>query len=457
MKRAAVYSGRNRPGHAASGTSEQDAATDASASDAGAPGARPSFRGRLGAAGRRHQGLLLFAAGLLVAATAGFAYLANQTTPREFVQEDIDAAVLHTLETKTMPSRAAKAAELVRQSVVRVNGFDDEKDAKKDADSKDSKDSKDPRDSKDSKDPKDPKDSKSSKDSKDSRDSKDAKSPKGSKDPKSARESTDGKDSKSAKGSADAKGAGNSKNGNDSKSANAKGAKDPKNGRALEGPNDSRESKDSRDSKGGKDGKDGKDKEPQSARNGDDPTHPEGEERHGRVGTGVVIIDNGTILTNLHVVAGAKRLTVTFYDGMESEAELIAAQPENDLAVIRAKKIPDDLPAATLGSSMRLQPGDDVVAVGFPFGIGPSVSAGVVSGLNRGFRSGDGKRQLTKLIQFDAAVNPGNSGGPLVTMDGEVVGIVTAIFNPTESRTFIGIGFAATIESAGAAVGMPPF
>ena len=119
---------------------------------------------------------------------------------------------------------------------------------------------------------------------------------------------------------------------------------------------------------------------------------------------------------------------------MESEAELVAAQPENDLAVIRAKKIPDDLPAATLGSSLRLQPGDEVVAVGFPFGIGPSVSAGVVSGLNRGFRSADGKRKLTRLIQFDAAVNPGNSGGPLVTMDGEVVGIVTAIFNPTEAR-----------------------
>ncbi|MBK7470985.1 MAG: trypsin-like peptidase domain-containing protein [Betaproteobacteria bacterium] len=177
----------------------------------------------------------------------------------------------------------------------------------------------------------------------------------------------------------------------------------------------------------------------------------------GRVGSGVVILDNGTILTNLHVVAGAKRLTVTFYDGTESEATLVAAQPENDLAVIRAKKIPDDLPAATLGASNRLMPGDDVVAVGFPFGIGPSVSAGVVSGLNRGFRSGDGKRKLGRLIQFDAAVNPGNSGGPLITMDGEVVGVVTAIFNPTEHRTFIGIGFAATIESAGSAVGIPPF
>src|SRR5206468_7663175 len=117
----------------------------------------------------------------------------------------------------------------------------------------------------------------------------------------------------------------------------------------------------------------------------------------------------------------------------------------------------DDQPAATLGSSMKLKPGDEVVAVGYPFGIGPSVSAGVVSGLNREFRSPDGNRVLNKLIQFDAAVNPGNSGGPLVTMDGEVVSIVTAILNPTPARTFIGIGFAVPIENAAQAAGLPPF
>jgi S1-C subfamily serine protease len=97
------------------------------------------------------------------------------------------------------------------------------------------------------------------------------------------------------------------------------------------------------------------------------------------------------------------------------------------------------------------------VAVGFPFGIGPSVSAGVVSGLDRSFRSPEGRQVMTGLIQFDAAANPGNSGGPLITMDGEVIGIVTAILNPTPARTFIGIGFAATIENAGGAVGIPPF
>ena len=98
-----------------------------------------------------------------------------------------------------------------------------------------------------------------------------------------------------------------------------------------------------------------------------------------------------------------------------------------------------------------------VIAVGFPFGIGPSVSSGIVSGLRREYRSADGKRKLTNLIQFDAAANPGNSGGPLVTADGEVVGIVTAILNPGDSAVFIGIGFAVPIENAAAAVGLTPF
>jgi serine protease DegQ len=175
------------------------------------------------------------------------------------------------------------------------------------------------------------------------------------------------------------------------------------------------------------------------------------------IGTGVVIVDNGTILTNLHVVAGSKRLKVTFADGSESDATLIGVQPEHDLAVLRARSIPDDLVAATMRSTADLQPGDEVIAVGYPFGIGPSVSGGVVSGLRREFRSPQGQRKLTNLIQFDAAANPGNSGGPLVTMDGSVVGIVTAILNPSEQRTFIGIGFAVPIENAAAAAGMPPF
>jgi len=175
------------------------------------------------------------------------------------------------------------------------------------------------------------------------------------------------------------------------------------------------------------------------------------------VGSGVVIVDKGTILTNLHVVFGAKRVQVVFADGLESAATVTGVRPEHDLAVLQAEKIPDDLLAATMRSTADLALGDQVVAVGFPFGIGPSATAGVVSGLRREFLSPEGKRLLTNLIQFDAAVNPGSSGGPLVTTRGEVVGIVTAILNPTSQRFFVGIGFAVPIENAAAAVGVPPF
>jgi serine protease DegQ len=189
--------------------------------------------------------------------------------------------------------------------------------------------------------------------------------------------------------------------------------------------------------------------------NGED--NPEQRAMERSLGTGVVIIDNGTILTNLHVVSGAKRVRVRFSNGHESDAALVGAQPENDLAVLKASSLPDDLEAATMRSTGDLRPGDHVIAVGHPFGIGPSVSYGVVSGLRREFRSPEGQKTLTNLIQFDAAANPGNSGGPLVTMDGQVVGIVTAILNPSEQRTFIGIGFAVPIENAANAAGMPPF
>jgi S1-C subfamily serine protease len=174
-------------------------------------------------------------------------------------------------------------------------------------------------------------------------------------------------------------------------------------------------------------------------------------------GTGVVIVDTGIILTNLHVIHGAKAIKVVFHDGTESDAVVTGVQPEHDLAVLQAKTIPDDLAAATLRSTQGLRPGDPVVAVGFPFGIGPSVSSGVISGLGREYQNADGKRILTNLIQFDAAVNPGNSGGPLITPEGEVVGIVTGLLNPTEHRVFIGIGFAVPIENAAGAVGLSPF
>ena len=174
------------------------------------------------------------------------------------------------------------------------------------------------------------------------------------------------------------------------------------------------------------------------------------------IGTGVLINEDGTILTNLHVAAAAEHLTVTFWDGYTSPAVIVGAQPQDDLAVIKATNPPEEMFPATLTSTRGLNPGDEVAAVGFPFGIGPSVSTGVVSGLRRDYVK-DGKVELRNLIQFDAAANPGNSGGPLVNRDGEVLGIVTAILNPTAERFFVGIGFAVPIENAAGAAGLSPF
>jgi S1-C subfamily serine protease len=172
-------------------------------------------------------------------------------------------------------------------------------------------------------------------------------------------------------------------------------------------------------------------------------------------GSGVVIVNRGKILTSLHVVAGAGRIRVTFADGLESDAKIVSQHPENDLAVLQADTVPDDLQAAPMRTKAGLNPGDAVVAVGFPFGIGPSVSAGVVSGLKRQFRTTSGDF-LSNLIQFDAAVNPGSSGGPLLNAAGELVGIVTAMLDPGGGG-FAGIGFAVPIETAAGAAGNPPF
>jgi S1-C subfamily serine protease len=181
---------------------------------------------------------------------------------------------------------------------------------------------------------------------------------------------------------------------------------------------------------------------------------PDGESESD-LGSGVVVDDGGTILTCLHVVKDATDIKVEFVDGTESEASIIATQPENDLAVLQPQVIPDNLIPATLASASMLQVGDQVVAIGNPFGITGSLSSGVVSGLGRIFKSAETGEILTNLIQFDAAVNPGNSGGPLINRTGEVVGIVTSLLNPTEQSVFIGIGFAVPIETAASALGPP--
>lgn len=308
MKKAPLYSRTRRPPPATPGPA---------AAPSTAAAAPPKPPGRLRRFAARHPAPLWGLGGALVALAVVFGTLGIKPGQRPLTQDDIDAAVRHTLEKEPLPSAAAKAYEAIIPSVVRVVGLMDENDT---------------------------------------------------------------------------------------------GKSDPEQ-RAMERS----------------------------------------------LGSGVVIIDNGTILTNLHVVSGAKKIRVTFANGFETEAMMVGAQPENDLAVLRAMALPDDLEAATMRSTADLRPGDQVIAVGHPFGIGPSVSAGVVSGLKREFRSPEGEQRLTNLIQFDAAANPGNSGGPLVTMDGQVVGIVTAILNPSEQRTFIGIGFAVPIENAAQAAGMPPF
>jgi len=334
MRRPAFYSRSPRTQPPAADEAAERADAPASPETAGAGSLPPETPVRKAGwqPGRRSFALLVM---LSAAMVAGAVLWAPRPGTKVLTQKDIDAAVLRTLQTNTLPSPAAKAADIIRPSVVRVVSYGEEK--------------------------------------------------------------------------------------------NTPEAKTQKRGRNM-----------------------AKGKPPEAPNDGGAP----GEFERG-VGTGVVIVDKGVILTNLHVVAGADKIKVTFYDGLEAPATITGVQPENDLAVLQAQKIPDDLIPATMRSTADLRPGDQVAAVGFPFGIGPSVSDGVVSGLHRAFED-EHSRKLTDLIQFDAAANPGNSGGPLINADGEVVGIVTAILNPSGSRTFAGIGFAMPIETAASAVGENP-
>jgi S1-C subfamily serine protease len=175
-----------------------------------------------------------------------------------------------------------------------------------------------------------------------------------------------------------------------------------------------------------------------------------GSSRADGLGTGVVANANGVILTALHVVRGAQSINVTFADGTTSAATIRAADPTIDIAALTTDTMPSVLVPAVLGGGAAV--GDTVIAVGNQLGLTSSATTGVVSGLNRATTGEDG-RGLAGLIQFDAAVNPGSSGGPLVNARGETIGIVVALANPTAARTFIGIGFAVPIGSAVAAGG----
>ena len=153
------------------------------------------------------------------------------------------------------------------------------------------------------------------------------------------------------------------------------------------------------------------------------------------LGSGVIIDPSGIILTNNHVIDGADEVIVELADGREFRANDVRTDPQTDLAVLRIK-VDEPLPAAQLGDSAAMDIGDWVLAIGCPFELDLTVSAGIISGKGRALAAG----RRANFLQTDAAINPGNSGGPLVNLDGEVVGINTAIASST--GTYQGVGFA---------------
>jgi S1-C subfamily serine protease len=165
-------------------------------------------------------------------------------------------------------------------------------------------------------------------------------------------------------------------------------------------------------------------------------------------GSGIVIDTQGTILTNYHVVADATNLEVTFSDDTTASAQVVGTDPGNDLAVIRIDVSGQKLTPAPLGDSDAIRVGDPVLAIGQPFELESTLTQGIVSATGRTFSEGQGTRPIRNMIQTDAAVNPGNSGGPLIDCQGQVIGINTALENPTGEDVNVGIAFAVPINTA---------
>jgi len=177
-------------------------------------------------------------------------------------------------------------------------------------------------------------------------------------------------------------------------------------------------------------------------------TTPLGDFPETGAGSGIVIDDQGHILTNNHVVSGAQKLEVTLSDGTTATAKLVGRDPGSDLALIKVDVPKEKLTVATLGDSDALKPGQVAIAIGSPFGLQGTVTVGFVSSTGR-YRA-TGSRPMKNMIQTDAAINPGNSGGPLLNSKGEVVGINTSIESPV--RGSVGVGFAIPINTAKAAL-----
>ena len=163
-------------------------------------------------------------------------------------------------------------------------------------------------------------------------------------------------------------------------------------------------------------------------------------------GTGIVIDGSGNILTNYHVIADAQTIEVRFDDGATVSAVIGGTDPANDIAVIKVDPSAHSLAPATLGDASTVRVGDSVLALGNPFELEGTLTKGIVSGLNRTFAE-DSNTTLTGLIQTDAAVNPGNSGGPLLDSQGQVIGINTLLDNPTGETVFVGVAFAVSINT----------
>jgi S1-C subfamily serine protease len=182
-----------------------------------------------------------------------------------------------------------------------------------------------------------------------------------------------------------------------------------------------------------------------------------GDDEHAGLGTGVIVNQDGTIITAFHVVDHATSIEVAYADGARSAATVADTDPTHDIAVLQPEKLPSVVVPAVLGGN-GVAVGAPVVAVGNPLGLDDTTTSGVISALGRSIRGDDGRR-LDDMIQFDAAVNPGSSGGPLLNQQGEVIGIVIALADPSKDGYFIGIGFAVPIGTAVAVGGggnVPP-